>query len=203
MTFFDRDGRGRGVLIAVKNTIHASRRTDLERVGIELVVVELRNGHDKPLLLYCFYHPDDSPEPLLELNMSLCENNESTCLVAIGNFNLPELDWSGDQSAPTNTGSRTDHNIFCELMADNFFQQFIPGPTHIVGNKLDLLLTNWPEIIDYVSTFHPREGLFPSDHYAVDFMIKLKFKRAMARAMASIGYLPRRFAASVNTSHRH
>ena len=62
-------------MIAVKNTIHASRRTDLERVGIELVVVELRNGHDKPLLLYCFYHPDDSPEPLLELNMSLCENN--------------------------------------------------------------------------------------------------------------------------------
>lgn len=64
-------------------------------------------------------------------------------------------------------------------MANNFFQQFIPGPTHIVGNKLDLLLTNWPQIIDYVSTFHPREGLFPSDHYAVEFMIKLKFKRVM------------------------
>ena len=64
-------------------------------------------------------------------------------------------------------------------MADNFFQQFIPGPTHIVGNKLDLLLTNWPEIIDHVSTFHPREGLFPSDHYAVEFMMKVKFKRAM------------------------
>lgn len=92
-------------MIAVKNTIHASRRTDLERLGIELVVVELRNGHTSLyILLYCFYHPDDSPEPLLELNMSLCENNESTCLVAIGDFNLPELDWSGDQSAPTNTG---------------------------------------------------------------------------------------------------
>ena len=46
----DRDGRGGGVLIAVKNTIHASRRTDLERLGIELVVVELRNGHTS---LYC------------------------------------------------------------------------------------------------------------------------------------------------------
>lgn len=64
-------------------------------------------------------------------------------------------------------------------MGDNFFQQFIPGPTHIVGNKLDLLLTNWPEIIDYVSTSHPREGLFPSDHYAVEFTIMLQFKRAM------------------------
>ena len=111
--------------------------------------------------------------------MSLCDNNESPCLVAIGDFNLPELVWSDDQLAPTNTGSRADHNIFCELMADNFFQQFFPGPMHSVGNKLDLLLTNWPEIIDHVSTFHLREGLFPSDHYAVEFMIMLKFKRAM------------------------
>lgn len=70
--------------------------------------------------------------------MSLCENNEFACLVAIGD--VPELDWSGDQSALTNPGSRADHNIFCELMADNYFQQFIPGPTHVVGNKLDLLL---------------------------------------------------------------
>ena len=46
----DRDGLGGGVLIAVKNTIHASRRTDLERLGIELVVVELKNGHTS---LYC------------------------------------------------------------------------------------------------------------------------------------------------------
>ena len=65
-------------------------------------------------------------------------------------------------------------------MADNFFQQFIPGPTHIAGNKLDLLLTNWPEIIRDVSTFHPRLGRFPSDHYAIEFTISLKFKRATA-----------------------
>ena len=48
-----------------------------------------------------------------------------------------------------------------------------------MGNKLDLLLTNWPEIIDNVLTSHPQEGLFPSDHYAVEFTIMLKFKRAM------------------------
>ena len=47
----DRDGRGGAVLIAVKSTFHASRLIDLEGVGTELVVVETRNGHDKPLLL--------------------------------------------------------------------------------------------------------------------------------------------------------
>ena len=93
-------------------------------------------------------------------------------------FNLPELDWSGDQTAPMNNGSRADHNIFCDLKGENFLQQFIPGPTHLAGNKLGLLLCNWPEVIGSVRSFHPRVGLFPSDHYVVEFEIILKFKRA-------------------------
>ena len=47
-----------------------------------------------------------------------------------------------------------------------------------MGTKLHLLLTNWSEIIDYSLTSHSREGLFPSDHYVVDFTIMLKFKIA-------------------------
>ena len=48
----------------------------------------------------------------------------------------------------------------------------------MAGNKLDLLLCNWPEVIGSVRSFHPRDGLFPSDHYVVEFEIILKFKRA-------------------------
>lgn len=81
-------------------------------------------------------------------------------------------------SAPINNGSRADHNVFCDLMEDNFFHQFISGPTHISGNKLDLLLSNWPEVIANVSTFHPRDGRFPSDHYVITFIVKLRFKRS-------------------------
>ena len=44
--------------------------------------------------------------------------------------------------------------------------------------KLDLVLCSWPEIIDNVLTFHPRKGIFPSDHYVVEFEIRLKFQRA-------------------------
>ena len=79
-----------------------------------------------------------------------------------------------------NLFSREDHNIFCDLMGDNFFQQFIDGPTHIAGNRLDLLLCNCPEAIVNVSTLHPRELKFPSDHYVVaaEFEIRHKLKRA-------------------------
>ena len=174
----DRGERAGGVLVAIKRDIQSSRRNDLERESTELVVVELRNGHDKPVLLYCFYHPDIAPEPLTQLNSSLQENGESSCLILWGDFNLPELDWSEDMSAPINNGGRADHKVFCDLMGDNFLQQFISGPTHISGNKLDLLLSNWPEVIENVSTFHPRDGRFPSDHYVITFTIKLRFKRS-------------------------
>ena len=174
----DREDLGGGVIVAVKGNIQASRRLDLEREDVELVAVELKRCHEKSVLLYCFYHPNTSPDPIFKLNSSLCDNSESACIIVLGDFNLPELHWSVDQTAPIDNGSRADHNIFCDLMGDNFLQQFIPGPTHLAGNKLDLLLCNWPEVIGSVRSFHPRDGLFPSDHYVVEFEIILKFKRA-------------------------
>ena len=53
------------------------------------------------VLLYCFSHLDSLPESLAELS---------------------DLDWSGDQSAPFNTGGRVDHNTFGELMGGNYLQ---------------------------------------------------------------------------------
>ena len=68
-------------------------------------------------------------------------------------------------------------NSFCDLIGDNFLQQFIQGPTHNCGNKLDLLC-NYPEIIVNVDSSTPDESKFPTDHYIIEFQIKLKFKRA-------------------------
>ena len=168
---------GGGVLLAVKADIRASRRSDWEKKDVELVVLKLYNGLGKPVLLHCFYHPDTAPEPLIKLNSSILETSESSCSIVIGDFNLPALDWSEDCCAPVNTGSRTGHNVFCDqLMDDNFFQQFIPGPTRIAGNKLDLLLCNCPEIIEDVLTSHPREKRFRSDHYVVKIKMRHKFK---------------------------
>ncbi|PFX23172.1 putative RNA-directed DNA polymerase from transposon X-element [Stylophora pistillata] len=81
-------------------------------------------------------------------------------------------------SAPINNGCRAHHNVFSDLMGDNFFHQFISGPTRISRNELDLLLSNWPEVIANVSTFHPRDGRLPSDHYVTTFKFELRFKRS-------------------------
>ena len=63
-------------------------------------------------------------------------------------------------------------------MGDNFLQQFIEGPTHIAGNKLDLLLCNCSEVIGDVSTTRPEQCDFPTDHLIVEFTIRQKFRRA-------------------------
>ncbi|CAB4009432.1 Hypothetical predicted protein, partial [Paramuricea clavata] len=63
-------------------------------------------------------------------------------------------------------------------IGDNFLHQFIMGPTHIAGNKLDPLLCNYPETIGNVSTLKPQSCNFPTDHYVIEFRVKLKFTRA-------------------------
>ena len=99
----------------MKADIRSLRRIDREREEVELIVLELKNDHGRPVLLYCFYHPGTAPEPLIELNSSLVETSEnSSNITVVGDFNLPELDWSEDCTAPVNTGSRSDHSVFCD-----------------------------------------------------------------------------------------
>ena len=166
------------MLIAVKIDIQSNRRFDLERDQIELVAVELFKDSSKPVILYTFYHPDPGPDDLNLLNQSLQQNSETACMVLVGDFNLPTIKWSLDESTSTNLGGTAEEEALSVLMEDNFLRQFIKGPTHIAGNKLDLLLCNFSEVIDHVSTTSPSQNEFPSDHYLVDFFIRLKFKRS-------------------------
>ena len=112
----------------------------------------------------------------LQLNSSLKSTRESSCLVVVGAFNIPSVNWSTDESAPVNTGRQAAEESLCDVVEDNFLHQFIKGPTHIAGNKLDLLLSNCPEIVENVTNHAPGQ-VFPTDHYTVEFSVKLKFKR--------------------------
>ncbi len=73
------------------------------------------------------------------LNSSIQDTSESDCIVLTEDFNLPVLEF------PTTAGGPLE-NSFCDLIGANFPQQFIPGPTHDSGNKLDLLC-NCPEVV--------------------------------------------------------
>ena len=133
----------------------------------------------KSVILYTFYRPPDSnPDVFHHLNLSLQDTSESDSIVLVRDFNLPALDWATfDEQIPTTTGGHLEKS-FCDLFDDNFLQQFILGPTHNGGNKLDLLLCNCPEIIVNVDSSTPEQNKFPTNHYIVEFQIKHYFRRA-------------------------
>lgn len=85
-------------------------------------------------------------------------------MVLVGDFNLPSIKWSLDESTSTCLRGSAEEEAFSDVMEDNFLRQFIKGPTHIAGNKLDLPLCNFSEVIDHVSTTSPLQNEFPSDH---------------------------------------
>ena len=114
-----------------------------------------------------------------ELNDSLQSNVEKDYVVVVGDFNLPELSWSEDQTTPNSSTGQTGE-FFCELFNDNFLQLIVES-THSGGNKLDLLLSNHPEVIHDVRALSDEQ--FPSDHYPIEFFIKQTFKRAFTFAV--------------------
>ena len=62
----------------MKEGLQASRRFDLERVGVELIVIQLSKANNKPVIIYVYYCPPGScSDGLLLLNNSLLSNQES------------------------------------------------------------------------------------------------------------------------------
>ena len=94
------------LLIAFKENLHATRRCDLERDGIELAVVQLNKANNEPVILYVYYRPpNSSPDAGLSLlNNSIASNSESCCIILVGDVNIPSISWSDSPSTPINTG---------------------------------------------------------------------------------------------------
>ena len=77
------------------------RRSDLERDGVELLVVQLNKANIKPVILYVYYRPpSSSSDGLSLLNYSLHSNPESSCIALVGDFNITSNSWSDNDSTP-------------------------------------------------------------------------------------------------------
>ena len=174
-----KDKIGGGVLIATKDCLQATRRCDLERDEIVLVVVQLRKTNNKSVILYSYYRPPGTGSMALKLlNDSLPSNPGSSCIVVVGDFNVPLVSWSDNQSTPINRDGYAVCEDLSELIGDNFMEQLVEGPTHRAGSKLDLLLCNCPDMISDVLASSPDKQIFPTDHFIIEFSIRTKFSRA-------------------------
>jgi hypothetical protein len=76
-------------------------------------------------------------------------------VVVVGDFNLPHVEW--DRGWSTCGGER----MVLDTMADMFWHQLVRGPTHRLGNTLDLCMTSSLELVAGVEVIAP---LGNSDH---------------------------------------
>ena len=132
------------------------------------------------MILYVYYRPPGlgSANDLSLLKNSLTSNPETSCIVLILIF-LRSPDRRMIQFLLHQVVVQTVvRKVPGELIGDNFMQQFIVGPTHLAGNKLDLLFCNRDETISNVLTSSPVEHNFPTDQYIIEFTISTKFTRA-------------------------
>jgi Endonuclease-reverse transcriptase len=83
----------------------------------------------------------------------------------VGDFNLPDIDWEEGTAK-----SRADMELLEAAHAANM-DQMTSFPTHVRGNRLDLILTNVPEKIRHVED---AGRLGRSDHSIISFEIVTK-----------------------------
>ena len=77
-------------------------------------------------------------------------------IIALGDFNAPDIDWS------TLTGTTNYSHSLCNAVYNKNLTQIIITPTHKQGNTLDLILTNSPSRIINLNI-----QTSPSDHYMI------------------------------------
>ena len=154
-------GRGGGLLVYVKSSLKAHRRTDLEYHGLEYIVLELNLRNLGSCILFCCYRSPSVQYRTFfdELSKALSKTLSST-LFLLGDFNAKHAQWTS--AAPNAAG-----NYFMSVLHDFSLTQCITCPTRYSSDgqhcsTLDLFATNRRDLVQHIDISDPI-----SDHCCV------------------------------------
>lgn len=165
----DREGRtGGGTLIAVSKSIpstHINVASNLESVWV------CAKFQGKKIILGACYRPPDAPSTFVDdlhdlINSIVCRYG-SLPIVLLGDFNFPNICWSG--LYPVLDPFSSAGQNFLNLCTCFNFTQIVKQPTRCTGtcsNTLDLILSTHPELVTSISYL---PGL--SDHNMLHFFL--------------------------------
>ena len=163
-----RDRKGGGTLLAINNSLSATRIDTLGPISIlDYVAARLCLKNDRKLIVIVIYRPPDSPADWINSFQDLMDSfgNDSNVLI-LGDFNMPNINWikgSGFSNA-------LDLADFCDFLGDKNLFQLVTEPTR-AHNILNLVITNME---DSISSLEVSKDLsIPSDHYSVIFDLQI------------------------------
>ena len=164
---FRKDGigrRGGGVLLYIKDTIHAYEvHLKEEEDCNEAIWCNLVTGHTTVIVGVVYRCPNITKQNNEKIHNAINEVNKGDCII-IGDNNHGNIKWDTLQS----TG--VEDSTFLCLVQDNFLTQHVLEPTR-AARVLDIVLSSEKEFVDNVEI---QEPLGSSDHNQLHFNISIK-----------------------------
>ena len=166
----DRNRRGGGVCVFIKDEYPAKHMRQLEPIDTEIVCIEIRVKNAKHLIYFCYKPPaNDTSVFLANLQNSVANVRGYNALLFMGDFNCKH---SSFYHRDKNTRDGELLKSFFESLSCS---QFVHEPTRFHGGNdscLDLFFTNNPALI-INTTVHPL--INNCDHAPVSVTLKSKF----------------------------
>ena len=155
----DRNSRGGGVLLAIKNSIPSKQ---ISTSGdAEMICVHITINHQDIMLCLIYNASISTSDIALSYLTSLSDLNG---FIVMGDLNLPDADWD------LYDGQSSVSKSFTVVAYKLNLVQLVNAPTHTGGNTLDVLLSNTDIISDtFVQPNLP--DCLSSDHFMVSFYI--------------------------------
>lgn len=162
-------GKGGGVLLAVTNNLLSEEQPTL-KTNCNVVWSKISITGIKDIYVSSFYKPQENDEhSLTELWSSVVKIPQSSHIWILGDFNLPEMNWSNE--SPSDSCKFKDmYENFTENLINHNLEQMVKIPTR-GKNILDLFLTNIPGQVHETRTL---PSLGSSDHDIVFHEVKIK-----------------------------
>lgn len=113
------------------------------------------------IYMLCDAPPSSPVSYCMDLIPHVCFLPSESHLILLGDFNLPDFCWS-TLSLPSISLSH-----FCDSLFTLNMLQLVHDPTHIHGNILDLVFSNYPDLLSVPSI----DSHTPSDHYLITFFL--------------------------------
>ena len=169
--------KGGGVLIAVKTGISIENDKIDVSSRAEMISVSLKSNNTCYCITACYRVGTLGEKNCNEIEKHLrnvVSRRKFKAHFVVGDFNLPEVNWS-DGVSPTLLGGR-----FIDLFNDLGLTQMINQPTHEKGKVLDLLLCNMIGVVENLVVLGKNE-ICSSDHFGITFKAKMKFRKKVIK----------------------
>ena len=173
---------GGGVLITIRSSLQISSNCIDLKCKAEILAIELKlNDGSKVVISTCYRVGTLGSENCHQITTALTKllrKKKLKKFFLIGDLNLRTINWE------SNSCTNRTEQMFLDEFIHLGLLQCIKSPTHVKGNILDVLLTNSENHINILTS----NVMCKSDHFAISFALKLKFKRKKPLEIKTYNY---------------